>query len=125
METALRLLHAGLGIVLVVAHGLFFFRGLAIQARRIAPGGVDRLARSLSQALLPAAAASGLVLALAAGRELPLPHFLLGLSPIAAVPLFFFGRRLAKKRTQLPWLLPAVNLILLAAAAVTGFRPWR
>ena len=60
METALTLLHAGLGIVLIVAHGLFFFRGLAIEAHRFAPSGLDRLARSLSQAFLPAAALSGL-----------------------------------------------------------------
>jgi hypothetical protein len=125
METALTLLHAGLGIVLIVAHGLFFFRGLAIEAHRFAPSGLDRLARSLSQAFLPAAALSGLILSLAADRPLPLTHLILGLSPMIAVPLFFFGRRLAKKRTQMPWLLPAVNLILIAAAAVTGFRLWR
>jgi hypothetical protein len=123
------ILHATCAVVLFTAHGAFMFRGLSIEAKRITPGKLDRLARSLSQALLPVTALSGLILRLTGGgsdsRSLSLPHLILGLAPLAAIPLVFFGRVLLKKRRQAPWLLPAVNLILLAAALVTGVILWR
>jgi hypothetical protein len=126
MEIALSLLHAACAVVLFVAHGAFMFRGLAIESSRITPGKLDRMARSLSQVLLPVTALSGLILMLAGSSPSPsLLHLLLGLAPLAAIPLVFFGRVLLKKRRQAPWLLPAVNLILLSAALATGIILWR
>ena len=135
MGTVLRALHAACATVLLAAHGAFFFRGLSIESGRIKPGRLDHLARSLSQILLPVTALSGLILRLIAAGSgvgpavdaptLSLLHLLLGLAPLAAIPAVFFGRLALKKRRQAPWLLPAVNLILLAAAAGTGILLWR
>jgi hypothetical protein len=135
MESALRVLHAAFAAALVTAHIAFFFRGLPIESGRIKPGRLDHLARRLSQVLLPVAALSGLIVRLVlAGSEggpeagapiLSLFHLLLGLAPLAAIPIVFFGRLALKKRRQAPWLLPAVNLILLAAAVGTGILLWR
>jgi len=135
METALKVLHAACAAALFAAHGAFFFRGLSIESGRIEPAKLDHLARRLSQVLLPIAALSGLIARLAAagsgGRSeigeptLSVLHLLLGLAPLAAVPAVFFGRLALKKRRQAPWLLPAVNLILLTAAVGTGIFLWR
>ena len=102
METALRVLHAALAAALVTAHIAFFFRGLPIESGRIKPGRLDHLARRLSQVLLPLAALSGLIARLAVagsgGRSevgeptLSVLHLLLGLAPLAAIPIVFFGR---------------------------------
>ena len=130
METALNLLHIACAVALLAAHCAFLFRGLAIESGRIRPGRLDHLARSLSQALLPVAALSGLILRWTgggpAGRpSLSLSHLIFGLAPLAAIPLVFFARVLLKKRRQVPWLLPVLNLILLAAALGTGILLWR
>ena len=131
MEIALGLLHVACAVVLFVAHGAFLFRRLAIETGRIKPGKLDHLARSLSQALLPVTALSGLILRLARSGSatdsppLSLPHLLLGLAPLATIPLVFLGRMLLNKRRQAPWLLPAVNIILLIAAIATGLILWR
>jgi hypothetical protein len=130
MEIALRVLHASSAVVLLSAHCVFLVRGLAIEAGRITPGKLDHLARSLSQLLLPVTALSGLILRLTVARQpdappLSLLHLLLGLAPLAAIPLVYFGRVLLNKRRQAPWLLPAVNLILIVAAGVTGAIMWR
>jgi hypothetical protein len=118
-------LHLVCAAVLLLAHALFFFRGLSIEAGRLRPQKIDRLARSLSQALLPVTAISGAIALLATEEGMPLPHAIFGLAPLAAIPLVFFGRVLLHKRTQAPWLLPAINLILILAAGFTGFRIWR
>ena len=135
METVLKVSHAACAVVLLAAHCTFLFRGLAIESERIKPGRLDHLARSLSQLLLPVTALSGLILRLpASGAEsgaaagapsVSLLHLLLGLAPLAAIPLVFFGRLVLNKRRQAPWLLPVVNLILLCAAAATGVYLWR
>ena len=134
METALNLLHIACAVALLAAHCAFLFRGLAIESGRIKPGRLDHLARSLSQALLPVTALSGLILRLTVGRPTSssaassspsVLHLLLGLAPLAAIPLVFFARVALKKRRQVPWLLPVLNLILLAAAAGTGVLLWR
>jgi hypothetical protein len=126
MGTALTLLHAASAAVLIAAHGAFLFRGLAVESGRISPGKLDHLARTLSQALLPVTALSGLILHSVGGGESPaLLHLLLGLAPLAAIPLVFFARVLLKRRRQAPWLLPAVNLGLLVAAAGSGIYLWR
>ena len=126
METALSLLHTACAVVLFAAHGAFLFRGLAVEAGRITPGKFDHLARSLSQVLLPVTVLNGLILRLVGSSPAPTAlHLLLGLAPLAAIPLVFFGRVLLNKRRQAPWLLPVVNLILLGAAVVTGSIFWR
>jgi hypothetical protein len=135
MEIALRVLHAACAVVLFAAHCAFLLRGLSIESRRIEPGRLDRLARGLSQLLLPVTALSGLILRLpaikaesgiaAVAPKISLLHLLLGLAPLAAIPLVFFGRLVLNKRRQAPWLLPVVNLILLCAAAATGVYLWR
>jgi len=125
MKWALNILHILCAAILIAAHAIFLFRGLAIEAGRRKPNKLDRLARSLSQALLPAAALSGLILTFAGTASSSVLHLLLGLAPLATVPLVFLGRVLLKKRTRAPWLLPAINLILLAAAGVTGVSGWR
>jgi hypothetical protein len=125
METALTILHVACAAVLLAAHALFFFRGLAIEAGRIKPSKPDHLARGLSQAFLPAAALSGLLWRAAVPGPHPLLHLLLGLAPLAAIPLIFFTRMALNKRRQAPWLLPAMNLVLLSAAAITGILFWR
>jgi hypothetical protein len=127
METALRVLHAAFAASLLTAHGTFFFRGLPIESGRIKPGSLDHLARRLSQLLLPLTALSGLIirLVLAGSSNLSQFHLLLGLAPLATIPVVFFGRLALKKRRQAPWLLPAVNLILIVAAGVTGAIMWR
>ena len=124
MQKTLIALHLASAAVLFAAHGLFFFRGLAIEARRFSPKRIDRLARSLSLALLPAAALTGLI-SRRGHITSTLLHLLLGLSPLIAVPLVFFGRVVLKKRRQAPWLLPAINFILLLAAMLTGVLVWR
>jgi hypothetical protein len=134
MDLTLKLLHAACAAVLFAAHSAFLFRGLAIESGRVRPGRFDHLARGLSQILLPVTVLSGLILRLAGGRtgggeaDLSSPsllHLLLGLAPMAAIPVAFLTRILLKKRRQAPWLLPVVNLMLLAAAVATGIVVWR
>ena len=125
MGLILKLLHAGCAASLLAAHGVFFFRGLAIEAGRISPAKLDRLARGLSQALLPVTVLSGLLPRLAASHQPAALHLILGIAPLITIPLAYFLRRLLNKRHQAPWLLPAVNLILLSAAVLTGAAAWR
>jgi hypothetical protein len=77
--------------------------------------------RTLSQLLLPIAAFTGLLRFQARESRLLLLHLVLGLAPLAAIILVSIGRLLLRKRTEAPWLLPAVNLALIAAALATGF----
>jgi hypothetical protein len=116
-----RALHLVAACLLLASHSLFFLRGLAIQRGTLKPRTIDRVARSLSQLLLPVTAATGALL-LAFHPAGLLPHGLIGLAPLAAIPLVFTGRVLLRRRTQLPWLLPALNLGLIVAALLTGLR---
>ena len=125
MKWAISIIHILCAAVLISAHAVFLFRGLAIESGRRKPSRFDRLVRSLSQALLPATALSGLILTFADTSPSSTLHLLLGLAPLAAIPLVFFARVVLKKRTQAPWLLPVINLILLVAAATTGISLWR
>lgn len=116
----LRVLHLSFALVLLAAHTAFFVRGLAIDRGTAAPTRLDRLARSLAQALLPATALTGLLRMSAAGAPF-WPHGLVGLLPVAAVPAVFVTRLALRRRYELPWLLPALNLALIIGAMVTGF----
>jgi hypothetical protein len=112
-----------------VAHGAFLGRGLYLRRAGRGPGALDRAARSLSQLLLPLCAFLGLLASTprfapgfrpGASRLLVL-HLLLGLAPLAAILLVFVGRLILRRRTEAPWLLPALNMALIAAALVSGF----
>ena len=120
--TALSALHASAGLVLLLAHALFFVRALEMRRRGGTPGPVDRVARTLSHWGLPAAVATGAVAAArnpggAGGTGLGIVHIALGLMPV--VVILAFAPLLPLKR-RIPWLLPALNLVLFALAAATG-----
>jgi hypothetical protein len=116
-----RVLHLGAACLLAASHALFLLRGLAIQRGRLTPRGIDRAARALSQLLLPVTAVTGALL-LVDSPEALVPHGLIGLAPLAAIPLVFAARLVLRRRSELPWLLPALNLALIAAALLTGLR---
>ena len=113
--------HLVSAVVLLLAHGTFFARGLYLRRAGRGPNGIDRAARTLSQLLLPISAFTGLLIFQARASRLLLLHLLLGLAPLAAIILVFVGRLALRRRTEAPWLLPAVNLALIGAALVTGF----
>jgi hypothetical protein len=116
----IRTLHLSAAILLLAAHSLFFARGLAIDRGRLQPAPLDRLARSLAQALLPVTALTGLA-AMMAMQASFFPHGLVGILPVAAIPAVFLVRLATGRRRQLPWLLPALNLVLIIGAIVSGF----
>jgi hypothetical protein len=116
----LRIVHLSSAVLLLAAHATFFLRGLSIDRGVFAPTALDRAARTLAQALLPLTALTGVLRLTAAGLPF-LPHGLVGLLPVGSIPVVFFLRLALRKRRQLPWLLPAVNLLLIIGAAVTGF----
>ena len=97
------------------------------------PDYVDRLLAAFDQSTATAPVAQALIEPLterelevlrliAAGRPL-LPHGLIGLLPVAAIPLVFVLRLALGKRRWLPWLLPALNMVLIIGAMATGFLP--
>ena len=115
----LRILHLGSAVALLAAHTAFFARGLAIDRGTAQPTSLDRVARSLAQALLPVTALTGLLRMIA--RQTPFfPHGFVGILPVAAVPAVFLVRLALGKRRQLPWLLPALNLVLIIGAMISG-----
>jgi hypothetical protein len=116
----LGLLHLLTASALLLSHGWFFFGGLSIERGRRAPRRPDRVARTLAQAFLPAAALTGLVFLRGAPGTPRLAHLLLGLAPLAAVAVVGVGRLALKRKRQWPWLLPALNLGLILAAFTTG-----
>jgi hypothetical protein len=115
------ILHLASALALVAAHGTFLGRGLYLRRAGRGPAALDRAARILAQLLLPLTALLGLLEWRARGAGELLPHLLLGLSPLAAILLVNAGRLVLRRRTAAPWLLPAVNLALIAAAMLSGF----
>ncbi len=113
-------LHAGSAAALLLAHATFLARGIHLRRSGARPRRLDRWARLLSQLLLPATALTGLPAMGQSGPATLLPHVLVGLLPLGAVPLVFFLRVALRRRRELPWLLPVLNLILILAAAGTG-----
>ena len=124
-----RIAHLVTALALLAAHGTFLGRGLYLRRGGRGPAALDRVARTLSQLLLPLCAFLGLLASTprsASGfsvqaSRLPLLHLLLGLAPLAAILLVFAGRLVLRRRTEAPWLLPALNLALMAAAMASGF----
>jgi len=124
-----RIAHLVTALALLAAHGTFLGRGLYLRRGGRGPAALDRVARTLSQLLLPLCAFLGLLastprsapgFSVQASRLLLL-HLLLGLAPLAAILLVFAGRLVLRRRTEAPWLLPALNLALMAAAMASGF----
>jgi len=117
----LRIVHLASAVLLLLAHGAVLFRGLHLRRTGRGPAAIDRAARTLSQLLLPLTALIGLLLyRTREPRPLLLSHLLLGRAPLAAILLVSAGRLLLRKRTEAPWLLPALTLALLGAALATG-----
>jgi hypothetical protein len=113
----LRALHAVGVMLLLCSHLCFLLRGVFLAGSGQAPRRIDRIARGGAQLLLPVAFLTGLPLL--AGRPAAL-HCLLGLGPLIAI-LGVNGARMAlKRRKAWPWLLPVLNMILIAAAGLTG-----
>ncbi len=123
-----RIAHLVTALALLAAHGTFLGRGLYLRRAGRGPAALDRVARSLSQLLLPLCAFLGLLAStprsapgFSAQASRLLLHLLLGLAPLAAILLMFAGRLVLRRRDEAPWLLPAVNLALIAAAMASGF----
>jgi hypothetical protein len=96
----LRIAHLAAALALLAAHATFLGRGLYLHRVGRGPSALDRAARSLSQLLLPLTALLGIL-------------------------LVFVGRLVLRRRTEAPWLLPALNLALIVAALATGFAAAR
>jgi hypothetical protein len=116
-----RIAHLVTALALLAAHGTFLGRGLYLRRAGHGPAALDRVARTLSQLLLPLCAFLGLLGFPAPASRPLLLHLLLGLAPLAAILLVFVGRLILRRRTEAPWLLPALNLGLIAAAMASGF----
>lgn len=110
-------IHGSIGILLVLAHAIFLFRGLAMKRNGGSPGSLDKVARFISHFGLPAVLLTGFLTEKASRGAVQAIHIVLGILPIIAIiaftPFLSFRRRV-------PWLLPAINLALLTAAALTG-----
>lgn len=110
------IIHTVTGIVLVIGHGLFLFRGLAMRGKGTSPGSLDKVARFISHFGIPATLITGLISSGSTGEVHPL-HIALGVAPV--VTIIAFTPFLAFKR-KIPWLLPGLNLLFLASAALSG-----
>jgi hypothetical protein len=110
-------LHAGGVLLLACFHLLFLLRGIKLTKSGQRPRRIDRIARAGAQILLPVALLTGLPLL--AGRPVGF-HCLLGLLPLIAIPGVNAARILLKRRKAWPWLLPVLNMTLIAAAGLTG-----
>ncbi len=113
------MLHAISGLILFSAHALFLARALYLIRRHSKPGRIDRLFRLLSLLFLPIAAGTGFLLLLKINGTF-FPHPLLGILPLATIPLVNLLRIIFKKKKEAPWLLPVVNFLLILSALITG-----
>lgn len=117
MLRVLHALHIGIAALLVCSHLLFLLRGTALSKSGRSPRRIDRVARAGAQILLPVALLSGLPLL--NGRPAA-GHCLLGLAPLTAILTVNALRIALKRRKAWPWLLPVLNMVLIAAAGLTG-----
>lgn len=108
--------HALTGTILVFGHALFLFRGLAMRRYGMKPGRLDKVARFISHFGIPAALLTGFLTSEFGAGNYPL-HVVLGVAPI--ITIIAFTPFLAFRR-KIPWLLPGLNLVFLAAAALSG-----
>lgn len=114
------MLHVISGLILFSVHSLFLARALYMIRRHSKPGRIDRLFRLLSMLFLPITAATGFLLLIKSNGTF-FPHPLLGILPLAAIPLVNFLRIIFRKKKEAPWLLPVLNLLLILSALITGF----
>ncbi len=121
MNRMVRILHLAAALALLAAHGAFLGRGLYLRRAGRGPAAPDRVARSLSQLLLPGCAFLGLLGFPSGASPRLVLHLLLGLAPLAAILVVFLGRLVLRRRAEAPWLLPALNMALIAAALASGF----
>ncbi len=110
------IIHLVTGIILVAAHALFLFRGLAMRRNGTGPTSLDKLLRFISHFGLPAALFTGFLTEKATADQHPF-HIVLAVLPIITIIAF---TPFLKFRRQIPWLLPGLNLVFLAAAALSG-----
>lgn len=111
------IVHSTVGIVLIIAHGFFLFRGLAMKRNGGAPGTMDRIARFISHFGIPAALLAGFLAEKTDGAAAPL-HIVLGILPV--ITIIVFTPFLALRR-KISWLLPSLNLLFLTLAGLSGF----
>lgn len=116
----IKLLHAISALILISVHTLFLARALYLIRRHSKPERIDRLFRLLSLVFLPVTAATGFLLLIKSNRTF-FPHPLLGILPLAAIPLVNLLRIIFRKKKEAPWLLPVLNLLLILSAMITGF----
>jgi len=116
----IKLLHATSGLILFSAHTLFLARALFLIRRHSKPERIDRLFRLLSMLFLPITTAIGFLL-LIKSKGTFFPHPLLGILPLAAIPLVNLLRIISRKKKEIPWLLPVLNFLLLLSALITAF----
>jgi cytochrome bd-type quinol oxidase subunit 2 len=116
----IKLLHAISGLILFSAHTLFLARALYMVRRHSKPERIDRLFRLLSLLFLPITIATGFLL-LIKSNGTSFPHPLLGILPLASIPLVNLLRIIFRKKKEAPWLLPVLNFLLILSALITGF----
>ncbi len=109
------IIHGIAGIILVLSHGIFLFRGLAFRKYGGRPGPMDKIARFISQFGLPGVILLGFLTQTA--QAATAIHIVLGILPI--IVIIVFAPFMSFKR-RIPWLLPGINLLLLTSAAITG-----
>ncbi len=114
-----KLLHPISALILFSAHTLFLARALYLIRRHSEPERIDRLFRLLSLLFLPITAATGFLLMIKINGSF-FPHPLLGILPLAAIPLVNLLRIIFRKKKEAPWLLPVLNLLLILSALITG-----
>jgi hypothetical protein len=110
------IIHLVTGLILVTAHALFLFRGLAMKRKGIGPTLFDKILRFISHFGLPAALFTGFLTEKAAADHHPF-HIVLAVLPIITIIAF---TPFLKFKRQIPWLLPGLNLVFLAAASLSG-----
>ena len=115
-----KLLHAISALILFSAHTLFLVRAVYLIRSKSKPQRIDRIFRFLSLLFLPITAATGFLLLVKSNRTF-FPHPLLGILPLAAIPLVNLLRIIFRKKKEAPWLLPVLNLLLILSAMITGF----
>lgn len=115
----IKLLHAISGLILFSAHTLFLARAVYLIRLKSKPRRIDRLFRFLSLLFLPITAVTGFLLLIKSNGNF-FPHPLLGILPLAVIPLVNLLRIIFRKKKEAPWLLPVLNFLLILSALITG-----
>jgi len=120
----MNIIHLLCGTLLIFFHGIFTIRGIYLLKKQIPPTQPDRIILQLSQALLPLALLSGIVLFFikqtgnnASVNALDVLHYVFGFLPVPLIIIFQF---MGSFKRRYPYLLPLVNFLVLIAAALTA-----